>query len=385
MLDQTNDDLKKSSDLYSSSFLNKNDEENNDIKTFREKTTEKNINIANLEYKRLHFFCKKCHKVPKISFQSYEKANYYCDCYEIINQPIKNILNLNVMDESGFNLKDFLACPEHKEEYIYFCKDCKKNVCRKCIRNDNNNSNHRNHILDIFDEHFRDLDEDVTKVLKILNNNNDINIENIKRLMDVIINDYIYFPNYSHFFIIRQCYFFLNYPKINDDKIVTKKFNFIRNISDLINSDLKNIKKIILPDQGIKDISIIKFEKLVDLTELDLSHNNITNIEPLSKYKLPYLTKLNLSVNFIDDNNKKYCFKLDLPELTNFNIYENRLTDYEIFKFNNNKNLPKLEVAYFGGNNFKFPDSQIDKKELKFDFSSAIEIGLKKMFLTIFQ
>lgn len=157
----------------------------------------------------------------------------------------------------------------------------------------------------------------------------------------------------------------MNYPKINDDKIVTKKFNFIRNISNLINSDLKNIKKIILPDQGIKDISIIKFEKLVDLTELDLSHNNITNIEPLSKYKLPYLTKLNLSVNFIDDNNKKYCFKLDFPELTNFNIYENRLTDYEIFKFNNNKNLPKLEVAYFGGNNFKFPDSQIDKKRIK--------------------
>jgi len=188
------------------------------------------------------------------------------------------------------------------------------------------------------------------------------------------------FPNYSHFFTIRQCYFFLLNPKSNDNNIITKKFNFIKNIKDLYNKNIEftNIKKIICPRQGIKDINQIKFGELINLTELNLRNNCITSIEPLSKYKLPKLEILNLAVNLIDDSNKKYFFKLDFPELTDFNIYENRLTDYEIFKFNNNKNLPKLKLAYFGGNIFKSPDKQISQKELKFDFSSIVEIGLKE-------
>ena len=231
-------------------------------------------------------------------------------------------------------------------------------------------------------------------MLKILKNNHDKNIENLKRIMNAIINDYIYFPNYSHFYIIRQCYSFLNYPKSNDSKIVTKKFNYIKNIKDLnnINIDSANIKKIFFNRQGINDISHIKFGELISLTELDLSHNNIKSIEPLSKYKLPNLKKLNLAVNFIDDSNKEYFLKLDFPELTDFNIFENRLTDYEIFKCNNNKNLPKLQLVFFGGNIFKFPEKQIKHKELEFDLSSVIEIGFTRgvfsdtsiMFLSCF-
>ena len=56
------------------------------------------------------------------------------------------------------------------------------------------------------------------------------------------------------------------------------------------------------------------------------------------------------------------------------------MTDYEIFKFNNNKNLPKLKLVYFGGNIFEFPDKQKSPKEFKFDFSSVIEIGFKNCF-----
>jgi Leucine-rich repeat (LRR) protein len=377
MADKTNDDINKSTDFYGSRFLNKKDEENNDIKTLTEETIENNNNLSNLEYQRLHFFCKECHKVPKISFQSYEIVNYYCDCHEIINQPINNILSLKIIEESNFKPTDFLACPIHKENYIYFCNDCKTNVCRKCIRN---NSDHKDHILQIFDEHFRDLDDIVENILTILKNNNDINIENLKRLMNAIINDYKNFPNYSHFYIIRQCYFFLTYPKRNDNKTKTREFYFIKNISNLndINIDLKNIKKISLPEQGIKDISQINFAELINLTELNLSNNSLTSIEPLSKYKLPNLKILNLAVNLIDNSNKEYFKKLDFPELTDFNIYENRLTDYEILQFNNNNNLPKLKLAFFGGNIFKFPNKNKISKELKFEFSSVIEIGFKK-------
>ena len=308
-------------------------------------------------------------------------ANYYCGCneYKYKNRSIENIINSNVIEESNFKPNDFLACPNHKEDYTYFCNNCKKNICRKYIRN---NSNHNGHILKIFDECFSDLDYIVQNILIILKNNNDINIENLKRLMKVVINDYIYFPNYSHFYTIRQCYFFLYYYKRKNNELATKEFIFIKNINDLndINIDLKNIKKITLPEQGIKDISQIKFGELINLTELNLSKNAITSIEPLSKFKLPYLKILNLSVNLIDNSSKEYFFKLDFPELTDFNIYKNRLTDYEIFKFNNNKNFPKLKLVYFGGNIFEFPDKQKSPKVLKFDFSSVIEMGFKNCF-----
>ena len=347
---------------------NKNDENN---------ISDKNKNNDILEYQRVHFVCKNCHTVPRIEIQSYENVNYYCKCHEIKNQPINYVLNLNVVDETNFSPKEFLTCPDHGEYYIYFCKDCKENVCRQCIRK---TVEHKSHILEIFDAHFCELDGIVKNILKIFKNNNDINMENLKRLMNAIINDYFYCPNYSHFFIIRQCYFFLNNPKSNTNKIAAIKYDYIKNLKDLIDfkGDLKNIKKIIFPRLNIKDLNDIKFGELINLTDLDLSHNDITCIEPLSKYKLPNLKVLNLTVNLIDDSNKEYFYKFDFPELTDLNLFENKLTDYEIFKLNNNKNMPKLNLVFIGGNNFQFPKTPINKKELTFDFSSVTEMGFSK-------
>jgi len=366
MEDQTIDDSKKSTDFYSSSFLNKMDKKDNNIKTHKEETIENNMNLDNLEYQFLHFFCKKCQTVPKIIFNSYENATYFCSCHGFQDKKIGEILNLYIIDESNFKPLDFLACKEHQKVYVYFCKDCKKNICRECIRN---KMNHKTHLKEIFDEHFCEIDEIAKNVLEIFKNNNDVNLENIKRLMNVIINDYNYFPNYSHFFIIRQCYFFLSH--------ISKEIKNIKELKD-INNNLENIQRIICIKQDIKDISQIKFGELTNLTELNLSQNFIKNIEPLSKYKLPKLKILDLAVNLIDDSNKEYFFKFDFPELTVFNIFGNRLTDYEILKFNNNKKFPKLNKVLFGDNIFKFPDKQINKKELEFDFFSVIEIGFKR-------
>jgi Leucine-rich repeat (LRR) protein len=151
-------------------------------------------------------------------------------------------------------------------------------------------------------------------------------------------------------------------------------------LKDLIDfkGDLKNIKKIILPRQNIKDLKDIKFGELINLNELDLSHNDITCIEPLSKYKLPNLKVLNLTVNLIGDSNKEYFFKFDFPELTDLNLFENKLTDYEIFEMNNKKNMPKLKLVFIGGNIFEFPKTLKSKEELKFDFSTVNEMGFSK-------
>ena len=359
LIDQ-NDEINQSDEFSESDEDNKND-----------------INNFIFEYQHLHFLCKNCNTVPRIEFQSYENINYYCKCHEIKNQPIAYAQNLNIVDEANFSSHEFLVCPVHREEYTYFCKDCKENVCRSCIRK---TMEHKSHILEIFDEHFRELDAILTSILKIFKNNNDINLTNLKRLMTPIINDYLYFPNYSHFFIIRQCLSFLNNPKSDTYKIAAIKYDYIKYLKDLIDfkGDLKNIKKIIFSRQNIKDLNVIKFGELINLTDLDLSHNDITCIEPLSKYKLPNLKVLNLTVNLIDDSNKEYFYKFDFPELTDLNLFENKLTDYEIFKLNNNKNMPKLNLVFIGGNNFQFPKTPINKKELTFDFSSVTEMGFSK-------
>ena len=384
MTDTSNNEaLEKSYELYGS-YIDQTDDGNKPTEkeiteSFNEQKDEKDNNDNNnfLEYEFLHFFCKNCHTVPRIEIQSYEKVNYYCKCHEIKCQPMANVLNLNVIDKTKFSAKEFLMCPEHEQIYAYFCKDCKKNVCRNCIRK---SFEHKAHVLEIFDEYFRELDGIVANILKIFKNNNDINMINLKRLMNAIINDYSYCPNYSHFFIIRQCYFFLNNPKSSTSIIAPIKYDYIKTLKDLINfkGDLKTIKKIIFPRQNIKDLNDIKFGELINLTELDLSHNDITCIEPLSKYKLPNLKALNLTVNLIDDSNKEYFFKFDFPELTDLNLFENKLTDYEIFKLNNNKNMPKLKLVFIGGNNFEFPKELISEKELKFDFSSVTEMGFSK-------
>ena len=336
-----------------------------------------NNNNILIRYQRLHFFCKNCQTVPRIEIQSYENINYYCKCHEIKNQPIANALNLNVFDELKFTPDDFLKCPDHANNFAYYCKDCKENVCRECI---SKTFDHKDHILEIFDEYFRDLNGIAENILKIFENNNDINMVNLKRLMSAIINDFTNFPNYSHFFIIRQCYLFLSDPKSSTHKIAAIKYDYIKDLKDLIDfkGDLKNIKKIILSRQNIKDLNDIKFGELINLTELDLSHNDITCIESLSKYKLPNLKILNLTVNLIDDSNKEYFYEFDFPELTVLNLFQNKLTDYEIFKLNNNKNMPKLNLVFIGGNIFQFPKELKSKDELKFDFSTVNEIGLSK-------
>jgi len=353
-------------------------DDNDDKEDKNDKGDKKGKNDNFIEYQRLHFFCKNCRTVPRIEIQSYEEVNYYCKCHEIKNKSISQVLNLNIIDETNFSEKNFLSCQDHKgEDYTYFCKDCKENVCRKCIRK---TLDHKAHSLEIFDEHFCELDGIVDNILKIFKNNNDINMVNLKRLMNVIISDYTYCPNYSHFFIIRQCYFFLNNPKSNTNKIAAIKYNYIKNLKDLIDfkGDLQTIKKIIFPYQNIKDLNDIKFGELINLTELNLSHNDITCVEPLSKYKLPNLKVLDLTVNLIDDSNKEYFFNFDFPELTDLNLYQNKLTDYEIFKMNNNKNMPKLKLFFIGSNNFQFPKKPISKKELNFDFSSVTELGFSK-------
>ena len=92
---------------------------------------------------------------------------------------------------------------------------------------------------------------------------------------------------------------------------------------------------------------------------------------------------MDLSVNEIDNSNIKYFFELDFPELTDLNIYENKISDPEIFNFKNKaNNLPKLEMFYIGKNNIDFNEAKINIEQTRFNLSSITEIGLSKHVFT---
>ena len=112
------------------------------------------------------------------------------------------------------------------------------------------------------------------------------------------------------------------------------------------------------------------------MTELNLKDNFIKSIEPLANNRMENLEILNLACNDIDDSNVKYFFEFDFPKLKDLNLFQNKLTNPELFKFKNDTNkLPTLEIFFVGNNKFRF-----NKKNLNdnYNFSSVLEIGISK-------
>ena len=365
-----------------------------------------------------HFICNNCHTVPLIEFQSFITVSYQCLCFEHSKLNIKDLLEMKIFHEFGnYNkIKDNksresgsrsrsrsrsnksesflinkkrdyplnLKCIEHDENFDYYCLVCKKNLCRECLRISND---HENHSIEIFDFKFSEINKIISynkDFLKIKENDSD-HIKKFKELMKIIINDFKYSPNYSHFFIIKSFDKFLNEKnkgQLCDDSNINRKLIYIKKRSELEDNfnNAQNIKKISINNSNQNVIFLINIIALdlINLVELDLSENHITNIEPLAKNKLGNLEILNLSYNEIDDNNIKLFFQFDFPKLRDLNLYWNRLTSPKFLNLkNDSKNLPNLKKLILDNNLFKFNKNNLNDK---YNFSSLIEIGISKNF-----
>ena len=346
------------------------DENNqNDINERKNKTSNE---------RRKHFFCNICSTVPIIKFINDKAINYFCKCGEILNFTIIEALNpykLDNIENSAFKNEkvdnNLLLCNDHKKKFAYYCHNCERNICRKCL---NESNGHKRHPLYIFDNYIYERNELIENINVLIE---DPKVDsNFKMLVNVIINDFNSYPNYSHFFTLKSCHDYLSNPP-NYSAKNTQRYYYIKNLNELNANGSKNLKKIEI-NQNIENIIDILYElNLDDLVELNLKGNKIKNIQKLSKKKLGKLKILNLSVNEIDNSNINYFFELDFPELTDLNIYQNKITDPKIFNLKKNiNNLPKLEMFYIGNNNIDFNDN-INIKETRFDLSSITEIGLK--------
>ena len=90
----------------------------------------------------------------------------------------------------------WLFC-EKGHKFRYYCSDCHKNLCELNIQN------HIDHTLINFE-----INSEVNELIKYLNQNNekDIEISNLSEELEekirIIMDDYLNYPNYSHFFNI---------------------------------------------------------------------------------------------------------------------------------------------------------------------------------------
>ena len=212
-----------------------------------------NLDIESISMqKRNHYFCNKCMKFPYIKFCKDRKTiRLTCSCFNNKKFLIKdlfsnnyffskeNFLNIN----NDLHIENILLCKKHHKKFIGFSRLFLDNYCQSCIYEKNGNDI----IID-----FDDMNIEVKNNLQILNQNINYNngifkesninpnikitsnedyncdFENfskdeekdIKILINDIINDYRNYPNFIHFFNIKNL---LDYFNIEGESIIEKE------------------------------------------------------------------------------------------------------------------------------------------------------------------
>ena len=226
--------------------------------------------IINLKDPSIHYRCPKCGNFPFIEFKTnQEDISYSCACYKDKYLPIKDLFvpenkYLTFLDKENENQILGFKCTNHKsgksKKFKYFCIICNNNLCKDCLQYHLN----KNHDLINLEFQMYEMNKKIVKINnklneekarseesenitfeeeksidnKIDNNTNSFKFEkldngnykqipqerkkvfpdNCVELIKIIINDYIKYPNYYHFFNIQNIYNFLFNEKMKDDK-----------------------------------------------------------------------------------------------------------------------------------------------------------------------
>ena len=189
-------------------------------------------------YERDHYLCAQCLKFPYIKFSKDRRhIRLTCSCFNNKTILIKDLFEKNILCiESNFfsatnlylniNIENELKCKKHNKKFEGFSKICLDNYCQKCIFYQNNG------IIINFDD-IKIEDIKIEQLLNKLNNNKPFekfNINNeykiinkssdiceklskedeyFNELINIIINDYKNYPNFLHFFNIKNLLYFL--------------------------------------------------------------------------------------------------------------------------------------------------------------------------------
>jgi len=233
------------------------------------------LKIATIEEPRNHYVCTKCHKFPFIKFCKNRKdVKLTCSCFnnkKISIEELFKIINkrgVNFLSETNLSVdvENYCICNEHYKKFKGFSKFFLNNYCEDCFNYKNEINN--NDIIR-FDE-IKIEEKKISKIIENLNDNKDISEEiseeisnnsksyklfqnidkyllkeeeiRFKELIDVIINDYKNYPNFSHFFNIKNLLYFFNIGNKlteKDENIIND--NFIEKNEPIIIEYINNV------------------------------------------------------------------------------------------------------------------------------------------------
>ena len=239
-----------------------------------------------------HYLCPKCLTFPYIEIITENEIRNRCTCTKEekegskiikIKDFIYQITNLVDKNDNNINKNEGLICSKHQQEFRYYCSKHLKNICKDCCES------HLNEMckLIVFDFNNYDTHKKVNKLIEYFNSkqksNNQIKYdsdknENISELVEnssifkeefnseqlkneqtiheikfgdnsnviieekkpyyfyelfkTIFNDYINYPNYSHFFNIDNIFRFM------EKEMTNKKDNEVENKNEIEKNDV---------------------------------------------------------------------------------------------------------------------------------------------------
>ena len=326
-------------------FANKMEEEDND----------KNINLLPFSYKNDHFLCKICHKAPKLQIDEINKK-FIVQCHQNDNEKklleIQNLKEDYIVEDDDNDDNEILQCQEHLKNFKDYCQFCKKNYCEDCIRCNHrklniDNKNIQNHIKQLENIFFPNMngvgsEENEVRVVSITKENNTYSdLELLKIIVSIIINDYLRVKNYHLDISIQNLSnYYKNHPLPNSQNVKTEFC--INSPQELLKSE--EITKIEIY-QYCFDLNKLNVA-LPNLIVLSLKNNNIFDVKILIKCNFKNLEELYLDINKIDDNILTYMKGMKFEKLKVFSLKQNYLTDYRVFEeVKVFQNLKKFDIS----------------------------------------
>ena len=320
-------------------------------------TTTSTPGFENKVLKEIYYNCTECNSLIEI-LSIDEKENtieFICSNQHKKLMPIKEFLD-KMMDNDKVDINKDI-CQIHKNKYMSFCFDCKKHLCKDCLKTRDHIYHNKNNIIEI--QPIKTELEIIKKIVKYY----DDKLEKLKN---------------KKFLIKKRLNSFLDKCKTDIDNILQKEINSsetkkkleLENNKIKFSSDIKKIR-----EKYEKEIKNLK--ELFNKNEIKIDNKYQIKKEKLELY---YKYKFLLYQNKCDDILRKVSFDKNIENLTNLKrLNELVYNTYNLYNNNyyNSKNINNIIISLHQ-NNIHFK-SFIQNESSETDY----EIILKSLFKNV--
>ena len=267
------------------------------------------------ELNKFYYNCSECPSEIEIIKIDEENIEFKCNNEHFFKMSIKDYLNKmkenkNILNNDSLLNRDI--CNEHREEYLSYCFDCKKHLCKKCLKSGEHSYHYKINIIEIMpnDEILIKVRQIIRKDKKEINKLNR-NKRNLERQMNDILD-----INIKKIKEMKQT----NKKRINDRKREVLNLNKIKYYEEL-----EELKK----DYNNK-IKILKLKYNNNINKIKNEYNLMRN----NNEKI-YFNKINELNEKIKRKIETYKFNEKIDKISNYNELIERIYNTYI-NYNNN-------------------------------------------------